>query len=109
MTMTATEFREVADLIRKQTGVWGLAVVGASNLGFAKGHGYGALSFQARLHFKDQTRPRRMRVTVSLTAMDLYEVSVTKPDFTEVVFADNVYAEDLQETMYRLDSEGVPK
>jgi hypothetical protein len=106
--MSATRFREVADTIRKQTGVWGLAVVGASNLGFAKGQGLGALSFQARLHFKGQTRVRKMRVTVSLTHMDTYEVVVTKPDFTEVTFANDVYAMDLQETMYRLDSEGVP-
>lgn len=108
-TDTKHEFATVADTIRQQAGVWGLGVVGASNLGFCKGSGHGALSFKARLHFKGQTKARVMRVTISLNAADLYDIVVTRPDCTEFEFATDVYAGDLTSMLYALDAEGVEK
>lgn len=101
--------QSVADTIRKQMGVMGLGVVGASNLSFAKGSGYGALTFKARLHHTGQTRARIMRVFVNLNAMDTYDIDVVTPDHKNVRFASGVYADQLTATMCRLDSEGVEK
>lgn len=103
---TPTDYdREVANTIRQQLGVWGLGVVGASQLAVSEIEGRTALTFTARLHRTGQTRVRKARVFVSLNAMDLYDVTV----FYDVAYypvATNVYADGLTAAMYRLDSEG---
>lgn len=93
--------RETAMTIKRQMGVAGLAVVGASDLAFTHD---GNLTFKARLHFKDQTRVRVTRVEVSLNAMDLYDIHVIHTQ-RQAKF-ENIYAEDLTSFMYRLDAEG---
>lgn len=107
MTATADQARQVADTIRKQLGVFGLGVVGASNLGYTT-TGQGALTFKARLHFVDRDQTRVMRVTIVLTAADLYDIRVTRPNYTDHVYAEGVHADQLTDLMYRLDAEGVP-
>lgn len=106
--VSAEVAREVASTIKKQAGVWGLAAVGASNFLFNQ-VGMGALRFTGRLHFVGSLQPRKMAVDVVLNGADLYDVVVTRPDFTEVTFARDVSASELTATLYRLDSEGVPK
>lgn len=102
--------RYVAETIRKQVGIMGLAVVGASHLAFSEnGSGGGSLTFKARLHYRDQTKVRVMRVFIELNEKDLYDVRVVTPEQKSVVFAHDVYADELTAVMYRLDAEGVPK
>jgi len=109
MQTTSSEFQTTARTIKKQLGVMGLGVVGAHQIQFAKGQGFGALTFKARLHYTGQSRARIMRVFVNLTAMDTYDIDVITPENVEVQFAHDVYAAQLTALMYRLDSEGVTK
>jgi hypothetical protein len=99
--LTDAEARERAAVIRKQLGVFGLGVVGASKIAYTA---EGGLTFVARLHFKGQSRVRVCRVTVTLNARDLYDVLVEHPD-RQATFA-NMYGDDLTSLMYRIDSEG---
>jgi hypothetical protein len=97
-----------ADTIRQQLGVMGLAVVGAHNL-MSTSEQRGGLTFNARLHYQGQSRVRIMRVTITLTGMDLYDVVVSTPDYRNVTVAESYYAIQLTGAMYDLDAEGVPK
>lgn len=98
----------VANTIREQLGIFGLGVVGASHLAYSAREGLGALTFKARLHFSGHHVPRVMRVTIVLTPADLYDIKVTRPDCTEYLFAEDVFADQLTNLMYQLDKEGVP-
>lgn len=104
-----SDFATVANTIRKQLGVFGLGVVGASKLQYTGGDGNGGLIFNARLHFKGQSRARVMKVHVKLTAWDTYDVDVIKPNGDVDHYATGMFAEDLTKLMYSLDSEGVEK
>jgi hypothetical protein len=109
---TATRSQEIALTTKRQVGIMGLGVVGAHGLyyGGSLSADPGALCFKARLHFAGQTRVRIMQVVIKYNeGADLYDVWVIKPDGEAVAFAEGVYADQLTNTMYRLDSEGVPK
>jgi hypothetical protein len=99
---------DVANTIRQQLGVMGLGVVGAHNL-MSTSEQRGGLTFNARLHYQGQSRARIMRVTITLTGMDLYDVVVSTPDYRNVTVAESYYAIQLTGAMYDLDAEGVPK
>lgn len=99
--LTNDEARETAMTIKKQLGVFGLGVVGASKIAYTAA---GGLTFKARLHFRDQSRVRVCQVTVTLNARDLYDVLVEHTE-RQATFA-NMYADQLTELMYRLDAEG---
>lgn len=99
-----SEAATTAQTIRKQLGIFGLGVVGASHLAYTS-EGRGGLTFKARLHFKGQSRVRLMRVTVTLNAMDTYDIHVYHGQ-REATF-EGIYADGLVDFMYRLDAEGI--
>lgn len=93
--------RYSAATIKRQLGVFGLGVVGASALGFT---GDGGLTFKARLHFAGQSKVRICRITITPNALDLYDVDVYHSQ-RQARF-ESLYADDLTTTMYRIDAEG---
>lgn len=101
MVMTKQEAQQSAGTVKKQLGVFGLAVVGASQIAFT---GDGGLTFKARLHFAGQSKVRISRITITPNALDTYDVDVFHSQ--KQARYENVYNDDLLTLMYQIDAEG---
>lgn len=107
MTATQTSDRvKVANTIRQQLGIFGLGVVGASQLTATPAAEAPGLQFLARLHKAGQDRVRVMWVRVVLEPSDTYTVRILTRAGELVREVDYLYAEDLTRFMYSLDSRG---
>lgn len=106
--LSAAEASLRAATIKRQVGVYGLGVVGAHQFAYDK---TGALTFKARLHYQSQSRVRVMRVTITLNALDYYDIRVVHADKwgavkREASFTD-ISGDGLTAAMYLLDKEGI--
>ena len=104
-TTTASEAQAVAAVIRRQITVGVLMSLGAHDLAYSTDQ-RGALTFKARIIRKGQTRVRIMRVTVTLTDRDTYNIQVgymQKFDWVSYVDLTDVYADSLARVLLDLD------
>lgn len=101
--------QRVAEIIKRQIGIGPLMSVGAHQ--FAYTSDPEGLTFKARLCVEGQTKVRIMRVNVSLTPSDTYEVKVTFCDRGRYYSSvqENIYADMLPKVLLDLDSHGVAR
>jgi hypothetical protein len=107
--VSATQASQIANTIRDQIAVPTFMTLGASDLAYQSDPP--GFTFKARIAPKGFSRPRVMRVTVTLNALDLYDIEVIwfrqKYGPVETHFeASNVYADQLNRILFSLDKEG---
>ena len=109
------ETQSVAQIIRDQIGVLGLMTLGASDLHYFKNSaGEPGLTFIARIlpftkNGERSSRPSKMQVSVTLSSMDLYNVTVVRRARGETIThfkGEDLSASDLQPLMVALDYDG---
>jgi hypothetical protein len=108
---TQEESQRIATVIRSQIGIGTFMTLGAHNLGYMTTEaGNPAFVFTALIIPTGQQAPRKMIVSVEYQPSDLYGISVYYIDRhgeRKTHFElDDVYAEDLNGILFKLDREG---
>lgn len=97
---TTAELSEIAGTIKKQVGVWAFAEVGARDFAYGTFYGRPGLQFIAK------PRHRLVKVRITLTPADLYDVHVyTKDGQTTLKYFEGIYFDSLPTIIRSLPKE----